>query len=225
MASVAWVGLRSFAGTFVVVVALGAVLAGLSCYFLSEHAWPYGVLSFVVVLFESAAAGFALGGKRSILMALMHGLGSLQLGSSLVRLVFERMLRIVEGKEVGGGNTRIAHEIGRLPFSQANQLLTGAVQSVLGDKEEEGWLRRRIRARLLGVVQKYTLTRFRREDAEHGNIDLLKVKQELEQSVDNAVMQKLRRDLQLWTAVALVGLPLLVAGQTYLLRLLLQIYT
>jgi len=53
---------------------------------------------------------------------------------------------------------------------------------VTGDMEQVGWLRRKIQARLLKAIQKYTLARFREEGDKHGSINLPKVKEELEQT-------------------------------------------
>ena len=55
---------------------------------------------------------------------------------------------------------------------------------------------------------KYTLARFREEGAKHGGIDLLKVKEELEQTVDDKLVEKIRGGLRVWTILVAIGLPL-----------------
>jgi hypothetical protein len=70
-------------------------------------------------------------------------------------------------------------------------------------------------------VRRYTLARFRQEGARYGGIDLLKLKDELEQTVDDALVQKVRSGLWLWTALVILGLPLVVAAQTGLMLALL----
>jgi hypothetical protein len=101
-------------------------------------------------------------------------------------------------------------------------MLTSAIRSITGDANQGGWLRRRIQALLLQGVRKYTLARFREEDAQYGGVDLLKVKEELEQSVDDVLILKVTAGLRLWTALVIIGLPLVVAAQTYVIIALLR---
>lgn len=222
LASLAWVALRSFLATVLVLTLAGVVLAGLSYYFLREHHWIYGVIAVAVALIESVTTGFVLGVKRAVVMAMAHGFGTLRLGRSLVRLVFERMLGVVGGAEFGERGGKIARGLERLPLAQAGELLSGAVRDVIGDAEQGGWLRRKILARLLEAVRKYTLGRFREEGAKHGGIDLLKAKDELEQTVDEAMVQKVRDGLRMWTALVIIALPAVVAGQTWIIIMLLH---
>ena len=220
LASLAWVALQSFVGTIFVLTLAGGVLAGLSYYFLREHHWHYGVIAAAVALIESVTTGFILGAKRAMVGAMAHGLGALRLGRSFVRLVSERMLGVARGEEVGERGDRITLGLERLPLARAEELLSGAVRDVTGDAEEGGWLRRKIQARLLEAVRKYTLAQFREEGAKHGGIDLLKMKEELEQTVDDALVQKVRGGLRPWTALVIIGLPFVVAVQTWLLIML-----
>jgi hypothetical protein len=172
-------------------------------------------VAFVAAFAESVAAGVFLGGKRA--MAIVHALGVLRLGRSLVRLIFERMLRIDEDGDIGQRGGRIARGIERLPLARAEELLTRAVQAVTGDTAQSGWLRRKVQGRLLNTVGKYTLARFREDAAEHGGIDLLKLKDELEQTVDDALMRRFRGGFRTVTVLVMLGLPLLVAIQTWVI--------
>src|SRR5262249_38053118 len=106
------------------------------------------------------------------------------------------------------------------PLARADELLSSAVRAVTGDAGQDGWLRRKIQTRLLEAVRKYTLARFRQEGAKHGGIDLLKVKEELERTVDEAMIEKVRGGLRFWTALVLIGLPLVVATQTWIVLML-----
>jgi hypothetical protein len=214
LASLAWVAMRSFVGTVLVLTLVGVVLAGLSYCFLPEYHWIYGAIAIVVTLIESVTTGFVLGAKRAVAIAVAHGLGSLRLGGALVRLVFERMLGVAGGEEIGERGGRITRGLEGVPLAQADELLSGAVRDVTGDAAQGGWLRRTIRGRLLEAVRRYTLARFREEGAKHGGIDLLKVKEELEQTVDDALVRKVRGGLRLWTVLVIFGLPLVVAVQT-----------
>jgi len=222
LASLAWVALRSFVGTIFVLTLAGVVLAGLSYYFLRDYHWLYGVVAFALALIESVTTGFVLGAKRAVVMAVAHGLGTLRLGRSVVRVVFERMLGVAGGGEMGERGGRITRGLERLPLAQADELLSGAVRHVMSDAAQGGWLRRTIQGRLLEAIRKYTLARFREEEAKHGGIDLLKVKEELEQTVDGALVHKVRGGLRLWTALVIIGLPFAVAVQTWVIILLLH---
>ncbi len=50
----------------------------------------------------------------------------------------------------------------------------------------------------------------------------MKVKDELEDTIDDAVVRKVRSGMWLWTALVIVGLPFVVAGQTWVLIMLLE---
>jgi hypothetical protein len=222
LASLAWVALRSFVGTVLILTLSGVVLAGLSYTVLREHHWIYGVIAAAMAFVESATTGVVLGAKRAVAMALTHGLGSLRLGRSLVRVVFERMLGVAAGEETGKRGDRMTRVLERLPLARAEALLGGAIREVTGAAGQGGWLRRKIQGQLLDVVRKYTLARFRKEGAEHGSIDLPMVKEELEQTVDDVLLRKVRGGLRLWTALVIVGLPLVVTVQTWVIVMLLH---
>ena len=222
IATLAWVALRSFVGTFLAFMLIGSVSAGLSYYFLRDHGWLWGLTAVAVALVESVALGVILGAKQAMVGALAHGLGKLHLGRSFVGLVFERMLPLDGSSEGGDRGGPVSRRLERLPLAQAEQLLSAAILAVAGDAERCGWLRRKIRDRLLEVVRRYTLARFRDEESAHGGIDLLRAKEELEQSADEALIRKVRQGLMLWTVLAVIGLPLVVAAQTWAAVLLLR---
>lgn len=220
LGSLAGVALRSFVGTIFVVTLAGIVLAGLSCYFLREHHWLYGLIAIVAALIESVTTGFVLGVKRALALALAHGLGALRLGRALVRLVFERMLGVTPDEQLGERGGRIAQSLERLPLAQAEGRLNAVIRDMTGGAQG-GWLRQKIHTWLLEAVRKYTLARFRYEETRHGGIDLLKVQEELERNVDDALVQKVRGGLRLWTMLVIIGLPLTVAVQTWIAIMLL----
>jgi hypothetical protein len=240
LTGLAWVALRSFAITILVLSVAGVALAALSYYFLREHHWAYGVIAAAAALFESVTIGIVLGTKRAVVMAIAHGLAKLRLGGFVVGLVFERMLGVAEGKEFGERGGRVSQGLERLPLARADELLSGAVRDLTGEAEQGGWLRRKIRGMLLEAVRKYTLARFREEGAKHGGVDLLKLKEEreegakhggvdllklkeeLEQTIDEALVAKVRGGLRLWTILVIVGLPVVVAVQTWVLLMLLH---
>jgi len=223
VATLALVALRSFAATILVLSLAGVVLAALSYYFLREHPWIYGVSAIALALMESVTVGIVLGAKRAVLSALAHGLGSLRLGGSLVRLVFERMLGTAEEGKLGERGGQMARTMERLPLVQAEERLTSAIRDVLGDAEQAGWWARKVQTRLLQAVRKYTLARFREEDAHQGGVDLLKVKDELERTVDDALVRKVRGGRRPAALLVIICLPLLVAAQTWVITMLLHV--
>lgn len=220
VASLTWVVLRSFVLTVLALTLLGGVLAGVSYFFLRDYPWYYGGIAAVAAIIESLTVGVLLGMKRAMASAATHGLGTLRLGRSVVRLVFERILGIAEEEESTERGGKISEQFKRLPLAQAEELLGSAVRDVIGDAEQGGWLRRKIGRRLLEAIRKYTLARFREEGAEHGGIDLLKVKEELEQTVDDVLLEKVRGGLRLGTVLMITGLLFVVAVQTWVILML-----
>jgi hypothetical protein len=220
LARLGWVAVRSFALTLAILTVLGFGLAGLAYYVLRD-APLYGAIAALVAVVEAVTAGVVLGGKGAMVMALAEGLRVLGLGRLTVRLVFERMLGLDHGQhgERGGALTR---SLERLPIRQAEHALREAVNGLVAAPGEGGWLRRKLRQQLLRLVEKYTLARFREEDARHGGIDLVRVQAELEGRVDQLLVAKVRGGLALWTAAVAIGLPLAVAVQTYLFIALLH---
>ena len=218
LAAVSRVTIRSFRRTILVAAFAGGVLAGLSYYFLRDHHWAYGVTAAVVALAEAAAVGVVLGVKRAAAAAVMYAFGTLRVGGSLVRVVFERIL----GVRAEDGGMRIVQGLAPVPADQADQMLTGAVRGVTAD-EHGGFVRRATQGRLLEAVRQFTQERIRVDGAAgHGGVDLLALKEKLERTVDDGLVKKVRGEIRWATAVAAVGLPLLVAAQTWLVLLLLQ---
>ncbi|VTT97465.1 Uncharacterized protein OS=Sorangium cellulosum (strain So ce56) GN=sce2879 PE=4 SV=1 [Gemmataceae bacterium] len=222
LAGLAWVAVRSFVATVIGFTLAGVVLAGVSHHFLSDHHWVYGAIAVTAALAESVAAGVVLGAKRAVVTALAHGLGTLRLGRALTHLVFERMLGLAAGAESGQRSGIVARQLERVPLANAEELLTRAVVAMTGDVGQHGWFQRKVQTQLLAAVRKFTLARFRVEGAERGGIDLLRMKEELERTADEALVQKIPGGLRLWTALALVALPAVVAVQTWVLILLIH---
>ncbi|WP_157369891.1 hypothetical protein [Zavarzinella formosa] len=212
LAALSRVTMRSFTLTIIVTTLFGGALGALSNHFLSEHHWAFGTAAAALALFEAAILGVMLGFKQAALAIVVYAFGTLKLGQSLVRLVFERMLGI-------GGENSMRVVLAPLPLAQADNMLSGAVRSVTSD-EQGGWARRVTQSRLLESVRIHILQRFRAEGK--SEIDLLKLKDDLERTVDNSLVRKVRRKVWLLTAGVAAGLPLLVAAQTWLLLLLLQ---
>lgn len=214
LASLVWVAVKSFAGTLAVFTLAGGVLAAASYYFLRDHP-VYAAVGAAVAVAEGIITEVVLGVKRAGVLSVAHGLGRLRLGRSLVQLVFDRILKVADTE----ATSVIGERGGRLV--QADERLTEAVHGLAGDSEG-GWVRRTLRAKLLGMVHRYTLARFRQEGAAHGGVDLLKVRTELEDTIDDTMVGRVRGGLTVWTVLTVIGLPFVVAVQTWVAILLLN---
>ncbi len=222
VAPLAAVALRSFALTVLSMVLLGLVLSGLSFYFTYERSTLYGVLAILLALLTCTVAGFMVAGQRAIAAALMRGLREYQLGGIAVRLLFDRLLGVTEQPEPDGRGAVVARAAERLPLAQAEARLSEAVTAILRAPDEgggpAGWFRRKVQGKLLGFVKQYTLARFRQEGAEHGGIDLLKVRAELGQGIDGFLIEKVRSTAVRYTALVIAGAVLVVIVVTNILR-------
>jgi len=217
---------RSFLLTLFLMLLLGAALAAASYWILSGPHWVYGLIAALVALAECVIVGVMLAAKRAIGVTLVHGLRKYQLGSKAVRLIFGRLLGVSAEEthgERGGWATRTAE---RLPLGQAEQRLGDAIRHIVHAPPTNGgatgWIRRRVQVRLLGLVHKFTLARFRDEDAQHGGVDLLKVQDDLGKRIDGLLTGKLRSSINLWTILVLVGLPIQILALDYLVLALLK---
>ncbi|HWG43962.1 MAG TPA: hypothetical protein VN688_14385 [Gemmataceae bacterium] len=220
------VAIRSFLLTFLLFLLLGVVLAFASYYMLSAQNGVYGVIAALIALIECVVVGIVLGAKRAVVVAMLHGLHKYQLGSAAVRLIFGRLLGVSAEQahgERGGWATRTAE---RLPLAQAEQRLDDAihhlVQAPPAGSGLTGWLRCRVQIRLTNTVGKFTLARFREEHAQHGGVDLAKVQTNLGDRIDDLLIGKLRGGINLWTAIAVVGLPSQILVTDYIVLGLLK---
>jgi hypothetical protein len=218
------VAARSILGTLLVVCAAGAVLAAGSAYFLRDHPL-YAAVAAVLALAESVGAGVVLGVKRALILTAAHGLERTRLGRAAVRMVFERLLTPAEGEGPAGPGAWAAGQAERLPLAQAEQRLSYAVTSVRAAGPARGFAGRvgdRIQERVLGLVKEVTLARFRAEGAKEGGIEVRRIQTDLEERVDSLLIGRLRKGLNLWTLLVVVGLPFSVFAQTWLAIMLLN---
>src|SRR5262249_33960841 len=111
------VAVRSFLGTLLIMVLLGVALAAASYWLLSGPHWVYGLIAALIALLECTVVGVLLAGKRAIVMAMVHGLGKYQLGSTAVRLVFDRLLDCSAEREQGERGGWVTRSVERLPLA------------------------------------------------------------------------------------------------------------
>jgi hypothetical protein len=197
-------------------------LAGASYYLLRAYS-GYAILAVVLTIIESLACGVVVGIKRATVIAAAEGLRSARMGRFGVRLIFERILG-TGGDPATDEKCRIAQGIEKIPLAQAEQRLTDAVSAILrvdsNAPNRPGWFRRVIQAQLLAGVKKFTLRRFRTENAQAGGVDLVKIGDELENTVDDVLANQLQSKARWLTVFVFGGLVLAVVAQALGLRLL-----
>jgi hypothetical protein len=225
VAALVSVAVRAFVGTVSILLAAGIVLAGASYYFLNDHPW-YATIAAAVALTEALAAGCILGSKRAFILAAAHGLGMLRLGRFFVRVLFEHLLGVSAEQQFGERGGWIAQQVERVPLAQAENCLNQVVRDLVNAHPAgvgvTGRFRSRIESMLLSLVAKVTLARLREQGAEQGGVDLVKAQAELESTMDDILIARLRRGLNLWTVLVSLGLPVTVCAQTYIAIALLK---
>lgn len=226
IAGLLMVAVRSFLLTFFLMLLLGVVLAVVSYWILFNPQPIYGIIAGLVALVECLLVGVVLSGKRAIAATMIQALQTYRISSTAVRLIFGRLLSVSAEEmhgERGGWSTRTVE---RLPLAQAEKRLDDAIHNLLQAPSEggglTGWLRRGVQTRLLNAVRKLTLVRFRKEDAQHGGVDLLKVQHDLSEHIDGLLIGKLRSGVNLWTFAVLIGLPVQILMLAYLVMALLK---
>lgn len=215
-AKLSWYAVRSFVVTLLLVTACGLVLAGATYYFLQATHWPYRLGASILMLVEAIALGIFLGWKQAAVAAVSYGFTGLRLGGKLVGGLFERMGAREEVQ--GAVSGQIALGLERIPLAQAESMLTSAVVKMTGDASQAGWVKRTIQQKSLAAVKKYTLARFRDENARHGSVELPKLRRELEATIDDEIVSKVRGGLWIWNAAILLGLPLLAVVQVLIVK-------
>jgi hypothetical protein len=217
--AVAWVALRSFAGTLSIFVVVGLILGAVAYVCLKEYRSYSWALSVVVVV-ESVVIGLFLGGKRAILLAIATGIGRAQLGSEVLRLCMTKLLNVSQDDSFGERGSRAAVAVERLPLSQVEQRLARVVEEFTRCSISSGrftkWFWQTLHRRLLRMVQTITLAQFREQDSKEGGVDLVKVQSELGPKIDQLIIIKLTRGFNRWTAALFFALILLVFAQIYI---------
>ncbi|WP_437818765.1 hypothetical protein [Sorangium sp. So ce1078] len=200
--------IRSFFLTAAAMSLLAVVLAASSYAIAADGSALRGALAAVAALGLCAVVGFTLSWKRALGAGVLQVVRSRRLGGMLVTVVFERLLDVSEQAEAGARGGRMAQAVERVPINDAVKRLRLAVihrvQAAPQGGGVRGFLRRKIEAQLLGIIETLTLSRFRDEANQKGGIDLLKVRDEVAQGVDDFVTDEIEGTL-LVTTLLLVG--------------------
>lgn len=162
----------AFLRTTLGMAALGIAAAiGSFWYAFDAGAWQ-GALAAVASVAICAGSGLLLASKRAALRGVRELVTSHRAGGRVVEAIFDR-LAALPGVSV----------VGRIPLAEAERRLRSVVDVIDGD----GFLRRRIAARLVELVRSVTLARFRHAEAHEGGVDLALVRADLAGRADDLV--------------------------------------
>lgn len=212
--------LRSGLACLMLFTLLGLVLACMTAWTLRDDRF-WATISGVAAFLEALFAGAVVGVKRGLGVTIIEGVRQFSLGRVFLGQLFSRLLKMPEAGTHGERGNAAAKSLERVPLAQAEAALGAAIQSLAPPDDAAGGLqnaiRRRLHQGLARWIRRLTLARFRAADAQHGGVDLKQVESELEATIDETLARRVGQGMRLWTALALVVLPLTVATQTWLL--------
>lgn len=222
LASAVGPALKSLFATAALMFLVAIVLAAASYGIAADGSILRGLLASLVALGVSGFAGFTLAWKRALGSGILAVAEKQRAGSLLVHVVFDRMLGLKDGSEVGERGGQIVQRVERLPVNEAaSKLRLAIIHQVRATPQGggiRGALRRAIEARLLSTLELITLARFRDEAAAQGSIDLLKVRDELAIAADTLIADKIR-DAMLRITLILTAVAVLASlGAAYGIR-------
>lgn len=199
--------LRTFLGTAAGMFVLGIGLAIYGFRTAAEAGGWKGLLAALASLGIALALGVVLAGKRAIGKALARGIQGGQLGRRTVGMLFERMLGLDTGGDKGERGGSLARTLERLPLAEAETRLASAVRSLVDAPPDARGLKaklaRKIQLKLLDLVEKVTVARFRQE-GQAGGIDLALVRDELSDRMDQMLSERVQGALARVTIVLIV---------------------
>lgn len=215
---------RAFVVTAVGMLLLGATLAVACGVIVADDGVGFIALAVLVCLVDFAILGAMLSMKRAVGTSLAAAFAKLQLGSTIARVVFARVLDVEEVDPHGDRGVVVARQAERVPLAAAEQRLRAAIDSVLRVREgsQLGFFRRTLQKAAVDKVEQYTLAQFREAQATAGGVDLIKVRDEVAARIDGAVSDALEGALQKTTLLFVVGACLLALGGAQGIHLLAQ---
>ncbi|MCK6544448.1 hypothetical protein L6R52_01130 [Myxococcota bacterium] len=187
---------KSFFVSTAGMIAAGVVTAAIAAGIASPVAAWHGAIAALatVALFGGLGAYLAL--QRAVGGAILAALEELGLGKKLLDKLFGQLLQVRDTEQHAERGISVARVAERLPLKTAESLLTTAVDRFVAAEEGArgpgAWLRRRISTGLMKKIEALTLGRFRDADAREGGVDLVKVRDELAEKVDEAAADQVR---------------------------------
>jgi hypothetical protein len=205
---------RALARSVLGSLAVGLALLGLATWL----TWGHGALGLALLLVPGVVALAAMTGvlavKNAVLRGVLAAVGQLGLGKRAVLLVFSK-LGVDEADAHGERAGAVARAAERVPLREAEQRLTGVVLGLLAERSGKtgvrAWVARSLLATVLSRVQAFTLARFREDGAQHGGVDLVKVRDELGSSVDGLIATQVLSQLNRLNVVVVAGYAAFVA--------------
>jgi hypothetical protein len=147
-----------------------------------------------LALFAAAALGAFASGflalKHAVLRVAIHALGKMRLGDRVLSMVFAYDGFVALGLE-------------RIPLARAEEILTSAIGAAREKLGGDGFILRRVNARVLDMVATTTLSAFRADGAD--GVDLVLVRKALSEKLDNTLVGQLEGALTRITFAVLLA--------------------
>jgi len=190
-------GLASFAKALVVGFGLTLLAVLLAASQASRHGeFAPRLLAAALVALVGVSATLLLSSKHAVVVVAAQALERLALGNALFQVVFRYLLNVTDEQASGQRLGAVGNALEtRIPLAQAEARLRAAIAKVSLERSElegmRGWLLAKVRGRILRTIERLTLTRFRRDNQQRGAIDLLQVRDELGQGLDDVLVAQI----------------------------------
>ncbi len=209
--SILWIPVRYFLTSFMCVFIVGLVLAGIVFAFLANESPWVGLVGALLTLLEAIIIGLVWARKRALLLTVVHGLEKYRIGSAVTHLIFGRLLGVPERHDVLEPiSVRVVKEE-IVPLSQAERELGGAVEKLRETPRVPTTVGELVRywtqSLVLAVIEKYAVARFREAGMKDGRVNLVKLRDEMENQVDGFLIGSLKRRLWLSMVLVMVAFP------------------
>lgn len=207
------IGAGALAKTVSRMLLLGVVLAIAAGRIAGEMSGTAGFLAVLLTLAITVVMGFVLAWQRAGLLALAEAVEGSGIASRVLKTVFARVI----GEDDDGGirqdeHGRISRTVGRTPRSEAELRLRDAVAAADPELQASGLLAgvfQRARGILVGTIHRLSLEEFRRDDAEGGGVDLVKVRERIAERIGTSAASAIRQRAR-WITIGFVTLTVVI---------------
>lgn len=121
--------------------------------------------------------------------AVLTALEKLKLGSVAANLIFEKILKVSDDND----GYRLSERTERLPLKQAEERVTTVVEGLLNERASSRGIRaffaRKVQQGVLKAVSVVTLRELRKEDATHGGVSLVDVRNHIGPRADSMALE------------------------------------
>lgn len=206
-------------GVAIVRLSLFALVLSASSFAIAARGSVFrGALAAGIAILSCIAFGSVVSIRRALLYALVTAAEKQRIAGRIAATILDGLL----GGTEEGAKSRVARSVERIPLAQATELLRDAIRTRVGETRSRRWLfgilGRRLERSLLRLVERVALDRFR-ADAEHGGgVDLLKVRNELNENADRWIVDLVRRPLAKLTWILASAAALASLGAAFALR-------